>query len=411
MRRIARSRSQRPDDAGAVAIIVAILTAFGVVLGMLAITSDIGNIMFERRQLQNGADGAAMSLARSCAKKASDCTEATAATTFANIAGKNALDGKTAIASICARNVVDATTKSAWIKTCALPAVSDNSNLGRCNYSSVTDPTPWVEVTTRTLTSSNGNTVFTPFARALAGGGSQGTTVVACSRAAIVTATGTGSTIPIVASPCEWSAATNGGTNFAPSPSYSTTPGAPDTSSGSLPNLPTEIETPAVTPPTHYATAIGAHADIGNCTFGNGQTYPGGFSWTDGGLDCSAIFDATGTVLIGSNGASVPSNCSGTVLQKYLGKEVYIPIGVSLSGQTYTIDGVASFYLAGFANLPSTNPKSVAIYKEPNYVCTGKCNGSTQYLWGWFTSSIKPVSSLGGLGGADRGAKTIVPAG
>ena len=51
-------------DRGAVAPLVAILMAGGVVLGMLTLSVDVGNIMWERRQLQNGADAASLALAK-----------------------------------------------------------------------------------------------------------------------------------------------------------------------------------------------------------------------------------------------------------------------------------------------------------------------------------------------------------
>ena len=56
------------NEDGAVATIVVTLLSFGVILGLLAIAVDVGRLMVERRQLQNGADAAAMSLAQSCAQ-------------------------------------------------------------------------------------------------------------------------------------------------------------------------------------------------------------------------------------------------------------------------------------------------------------------------------------------------------
>ena len=45
----------------------------GVVFGFLAISVDVGGLLWERRQLQNAADAAALSLATECGKRA-NCT-------------------------------------------------------------------------------------------------------------------------------------------------------------------------------------------------------------------------------------------------------------------------------------------------------------------------------------------------
>ena len=44
------------SDRGAVAVLVAILFGFGVMLGAGALTVDVGNINADRRQLQNGPE-------------------------------------------------------------------------------------------------------------------------------------------------------------------------------------------------------------------------------------------------------------------------------------------------------------------------------------------------------------------
>jgi len=56
------------DDRGSVTPLVAILVAGGVLIGILTFAVDTGQVMWERRQTQNAADAAALSLAQSCAK-------------------------------------------------------------------------------------------------------------------------------------------------------------------------------------------------------------------------------------------------------------------------------------------------------------------------------------------------------
>ncbi len=62
-----RGLDRRRRDRGAVALIVTVLFAGGVLMGVAALTVDVGQLYSERRQLQNGADAAALSLAKVCA--------------------------------------------------------------------------------------------------------------------------------------------------------------------------------------------------------------------------------------------------------------------------------------------------------------------------------------------------------
>ena len=61
-------------ERGAVGTIVGVLLAVGVVFGFLAISVDVGGLLWERRQLQNAADAAALSLATECATGANCST-------------------------------------------------------------------------------------------------------------------------------------------------------------------------------------------------------------------------------------------------------------------------------------------------------------------------------------------------
>jgi Flp pilus assembly protein TadG len=76
------------DDRGAVAVIVALMMT--VLLGFVAIAVDTGALYFERQQLQNGADAAALAVACHRGTAAQDTALAT------SMAGLNANDGKAA---------------------------------------------------------------------------------------------------------------------------------------------------------------------------------------------------------------------------------------------------------------------------------------------------------------------------
>ena len=60
------------DERGAVGIFVAMLLGGGVLLGMGALVVDVGQLYQERAELQNGADAAALGVAKSCALGACD---------------------------------------------------------------------------------------------------------------------------------------------------------------------------------------------------------------------------------------------------------------------------------------------------------------------------------------------------
>ena len=70
-----RPRLRRRLERGATAAIVAVMLAGGVLLGAAALAVDVGNMMFERRQLQNGADAAAFKLAEICDDDVTQCSD------------------------------------------------------------------------------------------------------------------------------------------------------------------------------------------------------------------------------------------------------------------------------------------------------------------------------------------------
>lgn len=94
MRRLASAaRSAGRDEHGAVAVIVAI--CFPVFIGFAVITIDIGGLYVERRELQKGADAAALAVAQDCALSPTGyaCTEAGAHPMAEFYGNENAKDG------------------------------------------------------------------------------------------------------------------------------------------------------------------------------------------------------------------------------------------------------------------------------------------------------------------------------
>lgn len=94
-------------DDGAVAVITALFMV--ILLGITAIVVDVGMIYAERFQLQNGADAAALAIARDCAE--GNCADAGATAT--GLAGSNSHDGVSAATAVIAGNTVTVRTSTA----------------------------------------------------------------------------------------------------------------------------------------------------------------------------------------------------------------------------------------------------------------------------------------------------------
>ena len=60
-------RLLRREERGAIGVLVAIMLGCGVLTGMGALVIDVGRLYQERAELQNGADAAALGVAKTCA--------------------------------------------------------------------------------------------------------------------------------------------------------------------------------------------------------------------------------------------------------------------------------------------------------------------------------------------------------
>ena len=409
-----RIRSLRRNEQGAVALIVAVVVGFGVLLGAAAISVDVGSLYAQRRQVQNGADAAAFALARTCVLSG-NCL-ATSATSLSALAGQNGrttlgMAGSTPYAAgICAKNLPSATT----------------TDLPLCNASSGTFidcpamPTAltgvaYVEAHTQTLV--NGQNLLPPVVAQTLGLG--GANVQACARVAFGPASPSAqNTLPITMSYCAWKTAV-GYVDAANPGTYQTPPqGADpgyDTAARPWPAAAAEI------------SVMTAKEDSSTCATWNGHTAPGGFSWLDrtGGICSANIIDGW----VGGN----TGNSYYCDLSPYYGKMVFIPIfdcvadtivnpiipagqpgatncttSAHGSGSTnYHIVGYAAMYLSGW-HFSGDSRGSI----RPPY--TAPCPaGSARCLIGWFTQGLMnnvPPAPAGGTT-PDFGPKSIVSAG
>ncbi len=363
MRRLRRGGR---DDEGAVAAVVAVLLAGGVLLGMAALTVDVGQLYAERRQLQNGADAAALGVAVSCAV-ASSCDTGTGGQAR-TLADANANDSAAAVLSVCGAG-------SGSLSGC--PAGS-GPTLTRC-AAAPAGVQGWVQVRTATSTSGGGSLLPPVFARALTGnGGYTGTQAKACAVAAWGAATAVSNALPLTLSKCEWDAATHSGTAYAPPPPYPPYPAG------------------------EVALKLHSTDERGGCPSSGGAyaDLPGGFGWLAAGAGCTVSVSAGGTV---PADPGVASSCSDTVAGM-VGSVVYLPVydqawGTGANG-TYRVAGFAAFRLSGY-NLPGAHPTRV------DSPAGGRlCKGSDKCIYGWFTQALVPGQTTIGTG-PGLGAKVV----
>jgi Flp pilus assembly protein TadG len=365
---VRRFRRRLSDPERGSAAIIAILMSTGVLLGMVALTVDVGRVFVERRQLQSGADSAALAVAEDAARActAAACPPVSRAQTYANL---NANDGASGVLEVCG---------AGWV---ALTACSTQTtpDLTRCP-APPTGATQWVRVRTRTASTTGTTLLPSTFARVLAGGGVAGTTVFACAQVAWGTPSSLTPSVPMAISMCDWNAATSNGTNFAPPPPY-----AP---------------APATYPASTYERFLTLHAV--NDTSGGCGSVPGGFGWLDAGSSCQTT--------VSSGWVSVDTGVSGSTcgdrIRDAVGTAVYVPVfaearGSGSSGQ-YRIDGFAAFFITGYW-LPGVQPN----HKDSIATNRALCHGQDKCIYGYFTQGLVPTGGTLGGGATARGASVV----
>lgn len=344
------------SDRGAVAGLVAIVAAGGVLLGMGAIVVDVGQLYTERERLQTGADAAALAVARACAGTPGTCGSQTGLAQ--NYANANGWGGTARVTVVCGR--------APGLSDCPPPATNLTACLG-------TPPSgTYVEVRTATRRP-DGSTLLPPaFAGALLGGGYRGSQVAACARVAFGSPS-TAAGFAVTLSTCEWNTMTAGGT------SYWSQPGA-------------------ALPPASAEKPIYLHNTTGasTCPAGpSGWDAPGGFGWLDDPTaTCTATVSA-GATYGGNTGASASNPCQTALHNAYTSRQqILMPVydGISASGTntTYHLAGFSAFVLTGWW-LPGTNTKS---WLSGRNLCTG----SNKCLYGYFTTDLLPATTPLSLG-------------
>jgi hypothetical protein len=387
-------------ERGAIATIVVVLFAGGVLLGCAALTVDLGRMKSERQQLQNGADAVALSVAIDCGKPVGCLGDQTRQQSLAN---GNAADGTTSIARTDGAPAICGT--ATGLPACAPLTASPTDCVAPSSM-----PAKWVRAYTRSR-ETNGSTILPySFAKALSGQGS-GVEVQACSEVGFFSGYDPLKVVPIIQSQCAWDAATNSGTTFPPLPPY--TPAA-NKDANPLPKIPTVINSAQVAKIEIMTDPTGGAQDCGKS--GPGVYTAGNFGWLDqvGDKNSTCQADAISGTMSGTGGVSSSSGCS-DVLPSKVGTIIYIPITSSSTGTgegtTYTISGIAAFYLAGVdfeGNAASKlfNGYDPKITDESGQVTVGCTAASQGCLWGWYLAPLVPGGTPDPSGG-NAGPTTI----
>ena len=313
------------------------------ILGMGALVIDIGAVVQERRELQSGADAAALAVAKDCA--AGDC--ASFDTMADDFADANADDGDSNIEDVCG--------DGPGLAECADPPDVPEAAEG---YVMVEDST--------SETSSGGDQITFGLAAVL---GFDGRTGFA-SAVAAWGPVGAATTIPLTFSLCEYEEMVDAG-GLEEGPPFS---GSPQT--------------------------VYFHGSVAGDTCPSGPSggdLPGGFGWLETEGDCQVDIEV-GDWVGDKPGVATPSTCDPSAWQNIT---VLLPIYDAVNGLTgnngeYHILGFAAFHVVGYKFSGATWPASTSCPLQPG--ASGRC------LVGYFTGF---VTSGDEFGGPDMGAMIV----
>lgn len=360
MRRLGR-------DEGVIAMLAAIVIAGGLAIGMLALTVDVGRLFVERRDVQNGADAAAVALAEDCARGRASCAIATAPVRAAAFADANAKDGTSRVTETCGTTPLGSCgPRSAHAWECQDPGAYAR----------------WVRVRTATR-GSDGTTVVPPvFSDVLSPRTGQGTW--ACAQAAWGAAGSAQVVVPFAISICDYqrqgqlvavSFANNGSTR-------------------------TCTITDADGISRSYTTAL------------TGLTY---FTKAGSTFDCATpVSIAIGDLLTRQNVASTQQVCGvqpSPRLNALIGSTLYLPIvgDVQTNGQGSYPFRVLSFAAVVFRGYFLQNAQTTGgTSPSPSWASFG-CRSGTSCVSGTFTTGVSPGTVVPGGTNTGTAAVQLIP--
>lgn len=409
------------DERGAVATIVAALLGFGVVLGFAAVSIDVGSLMWERRQVQNGADAVALAMAKTCAEDAAQCVAGgadqglldTLNNTNATMDQAGGFDTSLYPSGLCGQgNTLPACASGSTTQLASCPPVPSGLAPGA----------PYVEAHTQTRAANGTSILPTWLVRTLAGG-STGETIRACARAAYGAPGATVLSAPITFSMCEWRENTNSGSNYYP---YEPA-GVPGYGAAGQPAWPSAWTNPP-TPGQEIRILLqgGPHMEA-SCANWQGHDVAGGFGYIQA-AGCNSTIAQDSWIQIDTG------NSTSCDLSQFYGKVIYLPVFDcvmrSLSTPTgapptspadvcnygtgsntyYHIAGWAKFYLSGYktSGTGSSEKPSLVSGSVP-------CNGGDRCISGWFLEGVLRDAPVAGPppppGSPGFGTYAVQPAG
>jgi hypothetical protein len=347
------------DDDGATAVFVVVVIV--VLIGMAAMVVDIGALWWERRQLQNGADAGSLAVAQSCA--AGDCAGyLTQAQTYAD---DNSNDGASNVQEVCGST-------DAGLPACSDPPATTPAGQG------------WVRVGTQTG-SDAGPGLVPPFLAQALVPGYDGSTVHASAIANWGAPSGITGGLPLTFSECEWLAATEDGTRYAPYTDLVAHTWPTDADGVSLERT-IYLQNPSA-PETCNPEP-------------NGADLPGGFGWLEADDSCEAT--TTTGWFNDDPGVSVNKDCK-DVLDALVDQLIFLPVfdavnGLNGNNGQYKLAGYAAFFLTGY-NFPGVSHDSLVTGATP-------CKGDDKCISGFFTQGLVPQG--GSVGNGPSMGATIV---
>jgi Flp pilus assembly protein TadG len=362
IRRLARPalRLLRRDERGVVAVIVGLLIGT-VLLGLGALVIDVGQLYQERAQLQNGADAAALAVAKSCIL--GSCTPSTALSTAQTYANENASDGSAGIGTVCGSG---GTLTGCGASTGAMTACPSPPAAG----------TSYVDVNTSTKTSGGGTVIAPVFAKELLGnGGYSGTTVYACAQVQWGGGSGgptySGILTAFTTPACQWDKAVSQG-------------------------LISSTQPPTYPPSSDDMKLTWGYGNKATCSGeAAGSDGPGTFGWITetGGCTLNSISGSTYSVL--QSNASTNDHCNTPLFDDAQNKSlIYIPVYTSVTGTgantVYNLKGIAAFVVTGY-NVPGSTFTHYSDALNSGNTCTG----TVYCISGYFVS--EPGTLSGGV--------------
>jgi len=341
------------DERGATAVFVAVS-----MIGLLAVTAfsfDFGRVYIERRELQVGAESAALAIALDCAQ--GKCVGGYDAAAEADVyADSNVGDGM------------------AWIQSVDLDMAAQS-----------------VHVVTGTE-DAGGDHVFD-----LAFGGVVGFDglTVGAEATAVWGAPGKAKALPLAFSDCEWQ-------SFGE-------PGYVDENPDGFLHRAAAVRNGLLPPATGYAyeaayVTIYFHGQAGMCHYSpSGQDLPGGFGWLDGGTSCEIEVN-TGSWLTVDPGSSPAAGCDETVLDDMVGTVQFIPyfdqVRNTGSNAEIHVSGFGALYITGYYFAGQYEARSLVDDERP-------CNGNDRCIQGYFIGGWLAPGGSGLGGGSDHGLSVV----